>query len=255
MAKIILSPLFIVLVVLLPLQLWLLVKSWKGKRFRAICITAFTLVLSITFLSLSNVNYSLCKALELGTSYTFSCPQDAVVVLGGGFYSSIDGSRDELNGESSLRVIKGVEVFKKCNARWLVVSGRLKTGIKEMHGELMRDLAISMGIPKDRILMETDSTNTREHPVYLKEMGYFDAGSRLAIVTSPWHLKRAMVEFNRYFPLSVPVAAYDISPNYSFSLSGWLPQAGILDSSTTMIHEYIGMMWYDILNKFPSLRY
>lgn len=252
MAKLILSPLFIALIILWPLQLWQLLINRHGRKVsKIISITTLFLLLFVTLFSLQEVNDLLYKSLEEESMYAVNCPKDAVVVLGGGYYYSDDDEKTpELNGESALRVVKGVQVFRECNTLWLVFSGRARQGLKEKHGELMRELALQMGVPQERIIIETDSLNTREHSIYLKKLGRFGPKSNIAIVTSPWHLKRAMIEFKHYFPLTVPVAAYYIKSSDSFGLKALVPSITTLDLSTTMLHEYIGMLWYGIEDKF-----
>jgi len=190
----------------------------------------------------------LWRFLGVGSHDEVACPQDAVVVLGGGYYSTTD----RLNGESTLRVLRGVQVFNDCGARWLVMSGRSAYEPKGRHAELMRDLAVRAGVPRERILLEKDSTNTREHPLFLRAMGLLDAQSRLAVVTSSWHLRRALIEFRRYFPRAVPVASYSFSPELADMLVIWLPQLRPLDR-TTMLHEYGGILWYGVLRWYPAL--
>lgn len=254
MIKMFLSPLFTALVVLWLLQLCMLHQNWRrGWRLRAVCLATLFFPAVITLFSLTAVNNLLRKDLEIIGSYEIACPQNTVVVLGGGYLPSENPTLEELNGESALRVIKGVEVFKKCGANLLIVSGREKIGRKERHAELMRNVAVRLGVPEDHILMEVDSTNTREHAICLNASGRLDRGSRISVVTSPWHLRRAMGEFKRYYDDIKPVAAYDMRSAETLSARLLPPNATALNDSVTLVHEYIGSMWYQLLNRYPQL--
>jgi uncharacterized SAM-binding protein YcdF (DUF218 family) len=217
---------------------------------RAVVVTVLlsSLLVYTVFVAGSHVEWILWKFLGVGSGDTVTCPQEAVVVLGGGYYFP----RDRLNGESILRVLKGVQVFKACNARWLVMSGRSDLGRKERHAELMRDLAVGAGVPQERILLETDSKNTWEHPVFLQSKTQLGAQSRLAVVTSPWHLRRTLMEFRRHFPRTVPVASYLFRPEMADMLVLWLPQLKPLDADT-MFHEYAGIVWYGMRHCYSML--
>lgn len=180
------------------------------------------------------------------------CPVESVVVLGGGYIAAKDHEDDQLNGETALRLLKGVRVFRECHAKQLVVSGRTHSGDKYRQGQLMKDMAVQYGVPKDIIVMETDSMNTREHPIYIHRMGILDGDDRIAVVTSPWHMRRAMIEFHRYYSDVMPIDAYYIPTNISLSFPNWLPQTEYLDRSAKMVQELIGVLWYKVLHEISA---
>lgn len=249
MAKIILSPLFISLLVLWLVLIWQLCKNWRQGAWRRIVFAGSIIaVFILNVASIRITNNLLFRGLGLDSIYEYSCPVDAVVVLSAGVKIGNNRGLDQLNGESMLRVAKGAEVFKRCGAERLVLSGGGRWGDKNIHTTLMKAFALRFGVLESQIILEPDSMNTREHAINLSKMDGFDLGAKLAIVTSPWHLRRSMIEFRKYFPNSVPVAAYFQPTEESFSLGDWLPRAEFLLESTWMIHEYIGIGWYKVLN-------
>jgi uncharacterized SAM-binding protein YcdF (DUF218 family) len=82
-----------------------------------------------------------------------------------------------------------------------------------------------------------------------------DTEARIAVVTSPWHVKRAMREFERVFPHAVGVAAYQASyaKGTPIGVLDWMPMAMALERTTRPIHEIIGMVWYRIANVIQDL--
>jgi uncharacterized SAM-binding protein YcdF (DUF218 family) len=61
----------------------------------------------------------------------------------------------------------------------------------------MRDELILRGIPADAILMETRGRNTHEQAVNIREMLASDIDTPVALVTSPYHVRRAILCFRK----------------------------------------------------------
>jgi len=246
MIKLILSPLFLLVVVLWPTLYFCMRRGKNGQRvFVAISCAA---LLIVTVLSTGAVSGYLERLLEAGLNDTERCPADAILVLSGGYVPGETMGDDRLNGESVLRVVKGVELLNKCDTKQMILSGSSRGWPPGRDGELMRDFAIRLGVHEERILLENESVNTREHVSRLEKTGWFDRDAELAIISSPWHLRRVMLEFSRIFHNSYPVMAYG-RPSKSGSV---MPQPGALHSSTTMLHEYIGNVWYKVLDRFQG---
>jgi uncharacterized SAM-binding protein YcdF (DUF218 family) len=72
----------------------------------------------------------------------------------------------------------------------------------------------------------------------------------IGIVTSDWHIRRAKQEFRRYFQ---HVYAYPVPLlRGTQGLQSLMPTADSLDDNTTLIREWVGILWYKIL-KFINL--
>ena len=254
-AKTILSPLILILPVLWFVSICFLYKTKSSpKRLNKFFIAVYFLALtSLTILSFPIVSFWLGKTLLLPTSPDKKNVK-AVVILGAGFFSGETAQNDRLVYDSMMRVMRGVRYWKDSHIQWLVVCGRARGDHPERLGELMRDLAVQFGAPPKQIILETRSKNTREHPIFLMDMNIFQSSDRLAIVTSPWHLTRAVTEFQRYFPSIIPVSAYRFSKKNIMEIRSWIPQAGALASSRDYLHEYIGLAWYYLLNIIQGRR-
>lgn len=167
---------------------------------------------------------------------------DVIVVLGAGIGIYDNPENDEL--ALPTRVIKGVRVFKKTEARIMVMSGgnrRVNEGDRMV--KAMKRLAMDMGVPEERILLESMSRNTIEHPVFISKMKEVQASDRIGLVTSCWHMPRALYEFKKKFLSVVPIQCGE-KEKISTGFTSWLPDAGSLSKSTIMIQEYVGMVWY-----------
>ena len=73
----------------------------------------------------------------------------------------------------------------------------------------------------------------------------------VGIVTSKWHMRRALWSFERYFNkiqvstiTSYPSTDDPISSIYNFYR--FYPNSLTIAKTTLMIHEWIGLLWYNL---------
>lgn len=249
MAKILTQPLLILLFFMTAGA----VLSWIGSRFGhttlrrlAVIVAALSLVLLLA-LSTPAVASLLRDSLTV-PSDAESVP-DYIVVLAGGYSAAASPDLDVLSSESMQRVLAGVHDWKQHPSARLVMTGTVPRRVRDAGRitELMADVAICRGVPPAAILRETTARNTREHPPGVLRLPGVTADSRLAIVTSRIHERRAVMEFRRYFRY---VVAAPIPQNYSVSstrLDDWIPQNDGLTASTAAIQEWVGIAWYRLL--------
>jgi uncharacterized SAM-binding protein YcdF (DUF218 family) len=68
----------------------------------------------------------------------------------------------------------------------------------------MKNMAITLGIPESDIIIEDKSMNSIENAInttnILKQQKDFDELDNLILITSEFHLKRAMLSFKKYLP-------------------------------------------------------
>lgn len=169
---------------------------------------------------------------------------DVVIILGGGILKRSDPENDDLVGATYSRVVCGVRKFKHSGARWLVMSGSSGKAGETRDGDLMKTLAMDLGIQPERILLEPFSRNTFEHPRELLKLMELSSKDAVGVVTSAWHVPRAMAEFKRRFQNMVAIPCGFYGGLVAAPTHGFLPQADALSTSTTLLHEYIGSVWY-----------
>ena len=168
---------------------------------------------------------------------------EVVTVLSGGILRGPGPELDKLGASTMARVIRGVRAFKESDASLLVMQGYSST-VGERMTILMKELAEDMGIEEELIIREPYSRTTFEHPIELIKI--IEETDKIAVVTSAWHLNRAVREFEQYFAEVIPIPAEFYSYNLSGGMHDWLPQVSALEVSTKVIHELIGMMWYRV---------
>lgn len=249
MFKIIFSPLFIGLLVLVVGHA-VLFRHWRrfGRLERLGCLLLAISTGMLLIASLPIVANALLYSLErqYGESTVADLAHvDAVVVLSGGYLRGKEPSQDRLAGDTYFRVLCGVDAFKSSPGRWLIMSGR-SGGVRHTRMvELMREVAVGHGVPQEKILLEPFSRNTLEHPRELRKLAQIDQTAAIAVVTDAWHMRRAMGEFKRYFQGVKPIPC-GIHALPTVGLRDFLPHVGGLGRTTTMLHEYIGSVWYGL---------
>ena len=116
---------------------------------------------------------------------------DAVVVLGAAM------AAPGVPGPALVRRLEyGVEVFIRCGAAHLVVSGGV-VGPPPAEAHAMRDLALEHSVAIERIVVEDAARNTFENAVYVGRIIRERGWQRCVVVTDAFHLRRALYVFRR----------------------------------------------------------
>lgn len=110
---------------------------------------------------------------------------DAIVVLGG--------------DSSGGRLERGVELFRRGIAPRLVLSGGQVYPGATWAG-LMRQHALSLGVPAEAIIVQDASATTAEDAAFSARALRAAGASSAVVVTSSWHSRRAMRLFRRAEP-------------------------------------------------------
>jgi uncharacterized SAM-binding protein YcdF (DUF218 family) len=174
---------------------------------------------------------------------------DLVAVLGGGMYPC-GGLRPvaELREHSYSRFRRGVEVFKASGAGTLIFSGGNPDGGCEAEAALMKQMAISLGIPAETIIAETGSRNTKENAAAVARLLPPGQDRRIGLVTSAVHMPRSVAVFRAHFPddTIIPVPALSMYYPMGWDIRAVIPSVCNLEQSTVALHEWIGMAWYAV---------
>lgn len=123
---------------------------------------------------------------------TFPVASDAIVCLGGG--TDLPNLPNAAGWE---RIYTATQVFADGYAPVVVFSGRGPSLLSE--AEVYADAAMWLGIPREAILNDPHPDTTAEHPASLLDLegGRFTRRSRLLVVTSDWHSRRALLTFRK----------------------------------------------------------
>ncbi len=174
---------------------------------------------------------------------------DIVVVLGGGAYPPGPlRPLAELSRYSYPRFYHGVRIFQQSHAHLLAFcGGPIREGVVS-EGEVMKAMALGLGVPEEKVLAETTSRTTFENITNLSRLLPAGQNRRIGLVTSAVHMRRAYSVFCRQFPHEIVVP---IPVQATYDPCGWdyrslLPNANNMDRSTMALHEWIGLVWYKL---------
>jgi len=157
---------------------------------------------------------------------------EVIAVVSGGVAPSVD------------RILTAAQWWRMHRKARLIIGGAdtLSGGrVSTRSLELMRELAIVHGVDPSAITLETHSRNTREHPIALLQLPGITPRTRVGLVTSAWHMRRAAASFRRRFATVIEHPAPPAETTWSL-----LPSSDALAYSTAMLREWVGIVWYAI---------
>jgi len=137
-------------------------------------------------------------------------PVDGIILLGGAVEASDSVSRGSIvANESAERVLDTIRLaHRHPNARILISGGGGTVfGDGATEAPIIADYFKSIGIDPARILVEDRSRTTAENAVYSRELAKPKEGERWLLVTSAWHMPRAVGVFEK---VEFPVVPYPV---------------------------------------------
>jgi uncharacterized SAM-binding protein YcdF (DUF218 family) len=170
----------------------------------------------------------------------------AVVVLGGGVVTrAADGAAVDDLFSSALRLIEGVRVWRLLPDAVLIVSGghTQQNMPARAEAEALRDAALRLGVPPQRIVMEDQSMTTREQAIRLKPLLAARGVTRFVLVTSSTHMSRSMAAF-RSVGLDPTESAARLRNDGSSGAFSVYPDREALQLSDSAIYEYAATVYY-----------
>src|SRR4051812_48086930 len=122
-------------------------------------------------------------------------PVAGIVVLGGAVEAEESIGRGQLaTNEAAERVIFMADLARRYPDAKILFSGGGSTLIVEETPEAaaLARFIETLGVAKDRVIFEGRSRTTRENAVFSRELAQPDPGERWLLVTSAWHVPRAI---------------------------------------------------------------
>lgn len=164
-----------------------------------------------------------------------------VVVLGGGHGREDDTAATSLLSASSLaRIVEGVRVLRVLPDAKLVVSGP-GDGSGPTHAEVLARAAESLGIARERITKIEHARDTEEEAQATREIV---GTARIAVVTSAWHLPRAVALCRSVGLDAVPCPTdYTTHRDDGVTYNDFLWDVESLGRSSLGFRERIGYLW------------
>lgn len=179
-------------------------------KFLLIPVAAFALLILLLGIYLSPDDLAHCDARP---SDKTGCEQaDAIAVVSG--------------GNTMVRTKEAIKLYKAGWAKYLVVSGAAADPNSPSNAAVMKQQAIDAGVPKDLIITDEISRTTKQNAEETEIMTQDYSIKRLIVVTSPYHQRRAGLEFKLNMPSSTTVLNHPAPNDPDWPVVWWLTPRG-----------------------------
>lgn len=166
---------------------------------------------------------------------------DVIVLLGGGAIRDIKDVDGEgvLCASSSSRLLTAVRLQKKFNLPILLSGGQVYSD-SASEALIYKRVLKSLGVPEDKILVEKESINTTQNAIFSAEILREKNLHHPIIVTSAFHMKRAVLNFSNQGFEAIPYPTdFIVSQNPNFHYNKLRPQAEALLLNVTVMQEVL----------------
>lgn len=234
--------------------------AFRGRRPVAglrIAAAAFALLIGAGLMPVGNVLLWPLEARFAGVPPPE--PQDgiAAIILLGGFEDGwVSSGRSGLAvNESAERLTEGVRLALRLPAAKVVFtggSGSLRQGEPNATGPVRRYLE-DMGIAPGRLVLEGRSRNTHENAEFTRDLLQLRPGQRVAVVTSAYHMPRAMGVFRQsgFDAVAFPVDYRMRGPEDVTRMFDRFPSG--LERLDLAAKEWIGLVAYRLTGRTNAL--
>ncbi|RYL95891.1 YdcF family protein [Sporolactobacillus sp. THM7-4] len=167
---------------------------------------------------------------------------DVIVMLGGGATPDtpdIDG-KGQLSGVAANRLLTTFRLYKKTGLPIILSGGKVfpDSGVES---EIAKRLLVNSGVPKNKVFTENKSITTKTNAIYTKRIlsrYHFD---HPVLVTSAFHMERAVLNFNKTGIRVQPYPTdYLTSRKVAVYPGQFVPSSGSV--AFTALKEYVGIL-------------
>ncbi len=157
---------------------------------------------------------------------------DAIVVFAGGA-----GELGKPGSGHQERAKQAIDLYQDGRAPWVIFSSGDRPTFQEARA--LKALAVEYGVPSSAIILETKAASTYQMVVLVGAILHQNGMQSILLVSSPYHMRRALWTFRKMVPeITVVPAPVPHSRFYSHTWGADLEQIhGIL-------HEYAAILFY-----------
>jgi len=240
----------VIAVCLIALLLWF--KCYRAARFLA-TLTAVVML----FITTVHVSPLIIHVLE----YRFPPPKtlparvDGMVVLGGSIDPNLSKARDHAQFSDSIeRIYEAVALSRRYPDARIVFTGGAgawdAAHLKEAH--FAAKVFADLGVDPHKVEFEDRSRNTSENAVFAKQLAKPMANETWLLVTSAFHMPRAMGAFRK--------AGWEVMPYPVYFRTGETVELRLmfhmikgLGGISHVLHEWLGLFFYWITDRSDEL--
>ena len=213
--------------------------AWKRRGEKRLAALLFALTFVFYLLCTSFVAERTLGWLEQAYLPPAEPKGDVIIMLGGGAMPDspdVDGV-GALCASPANRLLTAVRLQRKLGVPILLSGGQVyeDTGAE---AKIARRILIDLGVPESKILVETRSINTTQNARYSAEILRAQGLTQPILVTSAFHMKRAVLNFKKQGIDVVPYPAdYQVTHHPVFHYTKLRPQTEALLNNVTVLQE------------------
>ena len=170
-----------------------------------------------------------------------------IVVLGSGSVNLRAAGRQlsSVTMEAGLRVLEAARLFDLLDGPLVIASGGVTEHDSAAAPEsvALRRALIDVGVRPDRIVLESESKNTRDEVIVIKRMLAERGLTDFVLVTSPLHMHRSMLAFEQQGMHPIPSPS-PLSSERSAGGNPLLPNDRWLTIGDAVIYEWLARGYY-----------
>ncbi len=228
-----------ILIIILTGFCWWIYRKHRRGFFMAAGITLLFYLSSISFFS-----DILIHSLENRYQPPASIRGDVIIVLGGG--ATLDtpniGVKGHLSGAAANRLLTAMQLYHQLKTPVILSAGKAyrTAGVES---EITRMILLGVGILPTKIIVENQSINTTENAKYTKKLLAQYHFHRPVLVTSAFHMPRAVKQFTKTGITVIPFPTdYRVNASGGFDIQKLIPSAEALNQASLAIKEYLGLL-------------
>lgn len=153
-----------------------------------------------------------------------------------------------LTGGGESNILRAQEILRLYYAKpddqvTILITGTDPLKSKEkIEAEIVKKILLGSGVKAEDIVLETKARTTFESAINVEKL---IGQEQFYLVTSGYHLPRAMLVFEKFGLRPIPAPA-DLKVNKNYNLFSFFPAPGNLVMADLAIHEYFGLLYYKI---------
>jgi len=171
---------------------------------------------------------------------------DAIVVLSGMLHQVGDNKYSKYEFSDPDRFFGGLDLIRENKSDKIIfTAGQLPwTDNWEPEGFILKNKAISFGVPQAKILVTENVKNTYEESIAITKL--ISNNSSIILVTSAFHMHRSKYLFEKQGFDIIPYPVDFKTSNAKTSIMNFLPSVSSLNKVSLFIRENMGRLYYKL---------
>jgi uncharacterized SAM-binding protein YcdF (DUF218 family) len=222
---------------------------WAGRQRLAGLVLALSLILLWVFSTPLMAQILLASLENRYTTLDKNAKADVAILLGGMLEEPEKrGGEPGVSGAAD-RALHAARLYRAGRVRNILISaGNLQwQQTRAPEAEQIAYLLKEWGVPRDALIIEDQSRNTVENAARSKPVWDAHGFRSGLLVTSAFHMPRALAVFRRAgVDVEPSPADFGGRPLLEGGILSFMPDAAALQTSSLMVREWIGMLVYRI---------